>query len=70
MTYDNVTKPLHYNQGKIETLDYILDNLGEGAEYYLAGNIIKYISRYRFKNGVEDLKKAEFYLKRLIEIKE
>ena len=33
---------------------------------YLQGNIIKYVTRYDMKNGVEDLKKAEFYLKMLI----
>ena len=58
-----VTHPPHYTQGKIEVLDFILDQ----DLPYLAGNIVKYICRYRFKNGVEDLQKAEFYLKRLIE---
>ena len=41
----------------------------EGNEYYLQGNIIKYVWRYRYKNGVEDLEKALFYLKRLIKVK-
>ena len=59
---DPVTHPSHYTQGKIEVLDFILDQ----DLPYLAGNIVKYICRYRFKNGVEDLQKAEFYLKRLI----
>lgn len=35
---------------------------------YLAGNVVKYIARYRDKNGVEDLKKARHYLDKLIEI--
>ena len=60
---DPVNNPSHYTQGKIEVLDFILDQ----DLPYLAGNIVKYICRYRFKNGVEDLQKAEFYLKRLIE---
>ena len=60
--YDSVNHPSHYTQGKIEVLDFILDQ----DLPYLAGNIVKYICRYRFKNGVEDLQKAEFYLKRLI----
>ena len=63
---DSVNHPTHYNQGNRETLDTIKDVLGEGFDYYIAGNIIKYVGRYKFKNGVEDLKKAEFYLKRLI----
>jgi hypothetical protein len=60
---DPVTHPSHYTQGKIEVLDFILDqNLN-----YLAGNIVKYICRYRYKGTpVQDLKKARFYLDRLI----
>jgi len=61
--HDTVNHPSHYTQGKIEVLDFILDQ----DLPYLAGNIVKYICRYRYKNGVEDLQKAEFYLKRLIE---
>ena len=60
--HDTVNHPSHYTQGKIEVLDFILDQ----DLPYLPGQVIKYICRYRFKNGVEDLRKAEFYLKRLI----
>ena len=42
----------------------------EGFEYYLQGNIMKYLWRYRYKNGVEDLKKALWYLNKLIEIRD
>ena len=59
---DPINNPSHYTQGKIEVLDFILDQ----DLPYLPGQVIKYICRYRFKNGVEDLQKAEFYLKRLI----
>jgi hypothetical protein len=59
---DVVNHPVHYNRGKIEVLDFIRDQDAP----YLAGQVLKYICRYRFKNGLEDLKKAEFYLKRLI----
>ena len=62
-TNDPVSRPAHYTQGKIEVLDFILDQ----DLPYLPGQVIKYICRYRFKNGLEDLQKAEFYLKRLIE---
>ena len=65
---DNVNNPLHYNQSGIECLDAIEAATGEGYEFYLQGNILKYLWRYRYKNGLEDLKKAEFYLKRLIEV--
>ena len=39
----------------------------DGYEYYLQGNIMKYLWRYRYKNGVEDLKKAQWYLNELID---
>ena len=67
---DNVNNPSHYNQAGIECLDAIAAATDDGYEYYLQGNIIKYLWRYRYKNGVEDLKKAQFYLDRLIKAKE
>lgn len=54
--------PNHYRQGNIETIDYILDQ----DMNYLEGNIIKYVSRYKYKNGLEDLEKAQWYLNKLI----
>lgn len=59
---DAVKKPKHYTQG-IETWNYILSH-GLG---YLEGNIVKYITRYRLKNGREDLLKAQAYLNKLLE---
>lgn len=59
--------PTYYKQGKYETIDVILDvtkNL-PGDEAYLVGNIIKYVSRYNRKNGIEDIEKARWYAKRL-----
>ena len=67
---DNVNNPAHYNPAGIECLDAIAAATGNGYEYYLQGNIIKYLWRYRYKNGTEDLKKAQFYLNRLIKEKE
>lgn len=53
----------HYKQFKHETWDVILDwGLG-----YLDGNAVKYLSRWRHKNGIEDLKKARHYIDKLIE---
>ena len=68
---DNVNNPAHYGQGKIEAIEYIEDFLTE-EEYqgYLRGNIAKYLHRFKYKNGVEDLKKAQWYLNRLIEQQE
>lgn len=62
-TKDNIN-PSHYKQGNIEVIDFILDQKSS----YLEGNVIKYISRYKTKNGLEDLKKANWYLNKLISI--
>ena len=60
---DIVNHPKHYTSGSIECIDYI-----NACKFdYLEGNIVKYVTRYRNKNGVEDLRKAEFYLRMLIE---
>lgn len=66
---DNVNSPSHYNTGgSIECIDYIKDFLNE-EEYigYLRGNIAKYLHRWRYKNGLEDLEKAKVYLGWLID---
>ena len=58
---DNVN-PKHYSEMTISPLEYINANKLEWNE----GNVIKYISRYKNKNGLEDLKKAQWYLNDLI----
>jgi len=66
---DPVNHPAHYKSGSIECLDAIEAALGEGFAAYLQGNVFKYLWRYRLKGEpVQDLEKAEFYLKRLIAI--
>ena len=67
---DNVNHPNHY-LGNVEVIDYIEDKLtSEQFEGYLVGNVIKYLSRYQKKNGLEDLQKGRWYLNKLIETKE
>lgn len=66
-TTDTVHNPAHYNQGGIEAIAYIKQQVGEGFVSYCEGNVHKYIHRYRYKNGVEDLKKARWYLDKMIE---
>jgi hypothetical protein len=66
----SVNSPSHYNQSGIECIDAIEAATGEGFEYYLQGNIMKYLWRYRYKNRTEDLKKAQWYLTKLISVKE
>ena len=65
---ERVNHPDHYNQGGIECIDAIESaTIGlEGVEAFYTGNIIKYIWRWKYKNGIEDLKKIQFYLNRLI----
>lgn len=62
-TTEDKTNPLHYKRTGTETIDNIYNILGEEAFYgYTIGNVIKYVSRYSEKNGVEDLEKARWYL--------
>ena len=56
----------HYAVKAIQPWDYIIANdLG-----YLEGNVVKYVSRWKDKGGIEDLKKAQHYLQKLIEVTE
>lgn len=69
---DNVNHPSHYTQGRVEVIDVIEDATkgAGGFEGYCLGNVVKYVMRYRGKNGVEDLRKARWYLNRLIDLLE
>ena len=60
---DKIKQPVHYIMNKIEPIDFIIANKLNFCE----GNVVKYISRWRLKNGVEDLKKARQYIDFLIE---
>jgi len=65
---DMVNSPIHYNKAGIETIDALEAMLVDGFDHYLQGNIVKYLWRFRYKNGVEDLRKAQWYLNKLIEV--
>ena len=69
---DTVNHPSHYkDQGSIECIEAIESQLTpEEYQGYLRGNCVKYIWRWKNKGGVEDLKKARWYLDRLIETEE
>ena len=64
---DMVNHPPHYNQYGVECIDALRAACGEVFEYYFLGNVMKYLWRYRYKNGIEDLKKANWYLELLME---
>ena len=66
-TEDTPINPSHYKAGGMEVMDIMEDKLTVAAlRGYLQGNILKYLFRYEYKAGLQDLKKAEWYLKRLI----
>lgn len=65
---DNVNHPKHYTQGGIECIDALATatiNL-KGIEAVCTANAIKYLWRWKQKNGVEDLEKARWYIDKLI----
>ena len=64
--YDPVEKPEHYNKGNIEAIDYIKQQLGDGFEDYCYGAVLKYLHRFRYKDGEQDLRKAKWYLEQVI----
>ena len=64
---DIINKPAHYTQAGIEAIDYLKSTMSKEAyQGFLEGNVKKYMHRFRFKNGIEDLKKANWYLGKLI----
>jgi hypothetical protein len=69
MKKDIVNRPSHYRKGKVECIDAIKSATGDGYQFYLQGNIIKYMWRFNHKNGLEDLQKAQWYLSELMKLK-
>ena len=67
--HDNVNSPQHY-QGKVECIDCIESVTAglNGIEAFCTGNAIKYLYRWKRKNGIEDLKKAKWYIDKIISI--
>ena len=64
---DDVDSPFHYNKGSIECIDAIeAASTKEEFEGYLRSNVIKYIWRFRYKDNIKDLRKARWYLDKLI----
>lgn len=67
--HDPVNHPAHYTSGSIEVIDCIeamITPVKNPAQAFLTGQVLKYLARYTMKNGVEDLRKAQWYLARLI----
>jgi len=55
--------PDYYQKGNIEVTDFIIDQ----SMSFLEGNVVKYITRYKEKSGIEDLRKARWYIDKLID---
>ena len=62
-TLMDIISPNYYKRGNIEVTDFIIDQ----SMSFLEGNIVKYLVRYKEKSGIEDLRKARWYLEKLIE---
>ena len=60
---DIINTPPHYTNWALEPIDYIISNKLDFCEW----NVVKYVTRYKFKNWLEDLLKARFYLQKLID---
>tara|TARA_B100001248_G_C27147192_1_gene347272 strand:- start:388 stop:618 length:231 start_codon:yes stop_codon:yes gene_type:complete len=60
---DPIKNPPHYTNKEIEPIDYIIGN----GLTYCEGNVVKYITRWRGKGGIDDLKKAKVYIDFIIE---
>lgn len=68
---DEINQPNHYTVGGIEVIEYIRAKLtNEQLKGYYTGNLLKYLSRADHKGGLEDYKKAQVYLKWLIELED
>jgi len=65
---DNVYQPSHYTAGKVECIEAIESAVAklDGFEGYCIGNAIKYLWRWKMKNGTEDLRKAAAFIEILL----
>lgn len=68
---DHVNHPCHYDTGKFECIEVMLETQGiEAVKSFCICNAFKYLYRYANKNGLEDIKKAQWYLNKYIELSE
>ena len=63
---DPVNQPQHYTVGPVEVIDIIRQQQGSAVEFHYEAALLKYVLRWRYKNGLEDLEKAAVYLGWLI----
>jgi hypothetical protein len=66
---DNVNHPSHYETGKFECIDVMIETQGvEAVKDFCLCNAFKYLYRHNGKNGVEDIKKAKWYIEKYLEL--
>ncbi len=66
---DNVNHPSHYETGKFECIDVMVETQGvEAVKHFCLCNAFKYIYRHNGKNGVEDIRKAKWYIDKYLEL--
>lgn len=66
---DNVNHPSHYETGKFECIDVMIETQGlEAVKLFCVCNAFKYTYRHIQKNNIEDIEKAEWYLKKYLEL--
>ena len=71
LNHDNVEHPAHYCTGKYECIDVMIETQGvEAVKDFCICNAFKYLYRHEGKNGLEDVKKARWYLDKFIELEE
>lgn len=68
---DNVSHPVHYETGRFECIDVMEETQGiDATADFCVCNALKYVYRHRRKNGLEDIKKAIWYLNKYVELEE
>lgn len=68
---DPVDHPSHYTHGSVECIDAMVETQGKNAvQHFCICNAFKYLWRWRGKNGMEDIKKAAWYLNKAITLQE
>ena len=71
MSQDNVNHPSHYESGQFECIEVMLETQGKEAVMdFCLCNAFKYLYRHKRKNGIEDIKKAKWYIDKYIELSE
>ena len=66
---DNVNHPKHYETGKFECIDVMIETQGvEAVKNFCICNAFKYVYRHKYKNACEDIRKAIWYLNKFVEL--